>query len=73
MAKSILTSHRTSPIAGQPPVFTSDNDALAWAVRVGAYRDTREAKRAFDALAQRGTARWAHWIGMVASKLATRQ
>lgn len=73
MAKSIITSHYPGPIAGYPPRFTTDNDALGWAVRVGAYRDTHEAKRAFDTMPQRGSDRWAHWIGMVGKKLASRQ
>lgn len=73
MAKSIITSHRAGPIAGQPPLFHSDNDALAWAVRVGAFANTHQAKAAFDALAQRGSDRWAYWIGMVGKKLASKQ
>lgn len=73
MAKSIITSHRAGPIAGQPPTLQSDNDALAWSVRVGAFANTHEAKRAFDALAQRGSDRWAYWIGMVGRKLVSRQ
>lgn len=73
MAKSILTSNRPGPIAGQPPTFYSDHDALCWSVRVGAYANTHEAKRAFDALPYRGNDRWVYWIGMVGKKLAAKQ
>lgn len=73
MAKSIITSHRRVAIAGQPPTFRDDHDALAWSVRVGAFANTHEAKRAFDAMPQRGADRWAYWIGMVGRKLASQQ
>ena len=73
MAKSIITSHRTGPIPGYPPIFHSDNDALAWAVRVAAFANTHQAKAAFDALPYRGNDRWAYWIGMVGRKLASQQ
>ena len=63
--------NRRGPCFGYPPVFVSDEDAIAWSIGQGAFQSLAEAQQAFDALAAQYLKpyHWPMWLRLVGRRL----
>lgn len=68
MNEATWTRTRKTKCWGSPPVFCSDEEAIAWAITQEAFANYQEARAAFDAVATL-QGKWARWIGVTGKRL----
>lgn len=72
--KSFVAFYARTPCSGWPPIFRSDQDAIAWAVAQGAYETIDAAAAGFAELDHRRSGNlWAYWLGHIALRLSVQQ